>query len=518
MFMAKGYLGIELTSAKIRYVFLTKKGKNIRLEKAGSFIFRVDPSAEGALNHMITNILKRENLSPQKIFVSLSRSDVLAREIPLPRMKNDEFEEVISSEIEKIPTYSENSFDYISQKFEIDKDKFNVVFAAINKQLLTYILSEVQKTKISFLNFEITPLNLPQILTSGFPIKPNQGILVINDMLSHLIIYQDKTYKLFYKTTSGSNHLISNNVVNEKNVSVFAGEVQRVLKAYHNDHKEEKIEDLLLIWDQSVSSELGEAIQKEVDQKIVAVDLKDYMDLPEAPPETETSEKKQSESLDNSVYLLPSCGILSEWKKIRNYFPLDHFFRDFHLKRCIFQASVLSLIFIAISGFFIGKLVYGLHQKKVRARKAIEQVQWEKEDLKNATRELYRKRDEYLRVRQGLLDQATYLRVINRVYWSDILGVVAEEMPEKLSLVSFQFRESGKVTFKGESMNIESVSELIRRIDKTKLLTNGRFDYLTEKIVDEKKIFTFGILAQLKEVPLEDLDKDNKDTETEEQP
>ncbi len=510
--MGKGYLGIELTSIKLRYVFLTRKGKKLSLEKAGSFIFRVDPTAEGAITHMVSNILKRENISPQKIFISLSRVDVLARELVLPPMKADEFEEVIVSEIEKIPTFSENSFDYISQKFEITKDKYNVIFAAINKRLLLYILNEVQKTKIPFLHFDITPLNLPQVINSSLPFKPNQAFLVINDMLSHLIIYHKNKYKLFYKTTSGSNHLIVNNAVNDKNVSVFAGEIQRVLKAYLNEHKEEKIEDLLLIWDKSVSSDIPEEIQKYLDQKVIAMDLKDYLEVKELDKEEEA---KQAEPLDNPLFLLPAYSILAEHKKQREHFSPDHFFKDFHLKKCIYQAVFLSAIFILISGFFIGRLCFGLHRKKVRAKDAIKNVQWEKDDLKNATRELYLKRDEYLTIRQGLLDQATYLKVINRVYWTDVLGVVAEKMPKDLSLISFNLKEDGNVTFRGQSLNIEAVSEMIRKIDDSDLLTDSRFDYLTEKIVEDKKIFGFGILAQLRQMTVDEIDAEEKTQEEE---
>ncbi len=507
--MAKGYLGIELTSAKLRYVFLTRKGKDLQLEKAGTFIFKVDPTIDSALTHMLTNILKRENIAPEKIFVSLSRADVLARELILPPMKADELEEVIVSEIEKIPTFSENSFDYIYHKFEISKEKSNVVFSAINRKLLSYILNEVQNVKIPFLNFEISPLNLPQIVNSVIPFKPNQAFLLINDMVSHLVLYTDKKYKLFYKTTSGTNHLVTNNVVNEKTVSAFAGEIQRVLKAYLNEHKDEKVEDLLMLWDTSTSAVLGDELQKHVDLKIQQCRLRDFFIINDG----EAKEEKETDPLDNPAYLFGGGGIYAEKNKVKVHFPLDHFFRDFHLKKCIIQAGVLSLIFIIISGFFIGKLSYGFYRKKVKAKKAIENVQWEKEDLQNATRELYRKRDEYLTVRQGLLDQATYLKVINRIYWTDVLGVVAENMPKQSSLVYFFLKEDGKVVFKGESMNIESVSEMIRKIDSSELLTDGRFDYLTEKIVDGKKIFTFGILAQLKQMTIAEIETQDKEKE-----
>lgn len=468
-------------------------------------MFRADPSAEGALTNMIANVIKRENISPERIFLSLSRSDVLARELVLPPMKSDELEEVLVSEIEKIPTFSENSFDYVYQKFDISKENANVIFAALNKKILSYILDETQKTKIPFLHFDITPLNIPQVVDADTPLKDNQAFLLINDMVSHLIIYRQNKYKLFYKTTSGTNHLVTNNVLNERNIATLAGEIQRVLKAYLHQNKQEKVEDLLVLWDKSVAPELIEEFQKNFDLKIEPFDLKKYITIEDA----SAPEGESTVSLDNPVYFFPIAGIYGEHRKTKFHFPLDHFFRDFHVKKCLWGAIMCSLLFIAISGLFIGRLCFGLHQKKIKTQQAIENVQWEKEDLKTATKELYDKRDQYLTVRQGLLDQATFLKVINRIYWTDVLGVVAKNIPNQLSLVSFQMKENGQVVFKGESMTIESVSELIRRVDGADLLNNGRFDYLTEKMIQEQKVFSFGIMAQLKQMTLEEIEAED---------
>lgn len=123
--------------------------------------------------------------------------------------------------------------------------------------------------------------------------------------------------------------------------------------------------------------------------------------------------------------------------------------------------------------------------------------------LRVTTTELYRQRDEYLAVRQGLLDQANYIKTLNRVAWSQVLSVFAEEMPKDMALTSFKFNETGKVSFFGDSLEVETVSELIRRIDTSAILEKGMFDFFTEKVVDEQKIYSFGILAQLQDNPEE---------------
>ncbi len=93
--------------------------------------------------------------------------------------------------------------------------------------------------------------------------------------------------------------------------------------------------------------------------------------------------------------------------------------------------------------------------------------------------------------------------------WAEVFAIVANELPEDLALSSFKFSEHGKADIKGEAFNMESIAELIRRIDESAILNKGKFDFLREKKVKEEKLFNFGILAKLKEEQKAD-DDENK--------
>jgi Tfp pilus assembly protein PilN len=118
--------------------------------------------------------------------------------------------------------------------------------------------------------------------------------------------------------------------------------------------------------------------------------------------------------------------------------------------------------------------------------------------LRASSADLYAKRDQYMNIREGLLNQATFIKKLNRVSWSQVFSVVSDELPQNIGLTSFEFRDGGSATFSGEALTVETIAELMRSIDSSAILTNPQFDFLREKMEGEQKIFTFGIFAQLK--------------------
>jgi hypothetical protein len=111
----------------------------------------------------------------------------------------------------------------------------------------------------------------------------------------------------------------------------------------------------------------------------------------------------------------------------------------------------------------------------------IAETQAQADELKNSAADLYRQRDEYRAVREGLLAQANFVKSLNRVSWTQVLSVMSEEMPDKLRLTTFKFNHSGNVSFFGESLAIETVAELLRRVNNSSILQNGKFDFMSEK-------------------------------------
>ena len=156
------------------------------------------------------------------------------------------------------------------------------------------------------------------------------------------------------------------------------------------------------------------------------------------------------------------------------------------------------MIYLGLVVFFMGNSILAHYNGRQELIAKQQKVAAESEQLKQQYTDLFRQRDEYLAIRQGLLEQATYVQMLNRISWSEVLSVVAEDIPEQLSLTKFRFAEGGTVTFEGESLQIETVAELIRRVEHSEFLMEGKFDFLREATVEEQKIFVYGIFSSLK--------------------
>lgn len=491
--MYKGYLTIELTSSRIRYMLLGRKGRGYEVLKCGFLPFALNISAPGDLTRQLQEVIKREALHPQKLFVTLGFQENFIRQVHMPKMNVKEMEEAITAEIEKYPSYSKRQFDYIYDVSNLAKSKGNVVFAAIEQSVLNYVLSECQKLGIPFQHLEIAPLNIKEIIHLIEPSVDNQTILVVNDTVSYLMIARGLRYQLIYKVGIGIEHLYPhrNDQISETNVFNLIGELQRVLKSYLSQHRLERLNKIWLVWDKQGAAGFNQAMHGQLGLDVEVLSLEQIA--------------KFGESVDpnaaNPAYMTGVTPAIIDLENIKEQFPLNHFFRALHFKRYVFQLLAASLFSILIAGYFLGmkSLEFMDEQKSIKAE--IVATTDAINTLKATTTELYRQRDEYLAVRQGLLDQANYIKTLNRVAWSQVLSVFAEEMPKDMALTSFKFNETGKVSFFGDSLEVETVSELIRRIDTSAILEKGMFDFFTEKVVDEQKIYSFGILAQLQDNP-----------------
>jgi len=160
--------------------------------------------------------------------------------------------------------------------------------------------------------------------------------------------------------------------------------------------------------------------------------------------------------------------------------------------------ATVSLMFILCIG--IGCTIFSENfHKKTRALQAKTKVVSEKiEHLRIESKQLFEEREEYLGTRQRLLDQATFVNMLNRVSWSQVFSVFAKELPEEVALKSFKFSESGKAHIKGMAFQMDSIAAIIRRIEDSAILEDGKFDFLRENNIKDKKVYDFSIFAKLK--------------------
>jgi len=487
--MMKKYLGVDISDDAIRYVYLNTKGFNYVISKAGKSKIDFDLLSPGALRNAIKDLVKQEKLKPSRIFVTLSRKDTVIHQFMLPKLSAKEFEEVITTEIEKIPTFHKQAYDYIYRKYPVSKDKFKVILSAVRRDILDRVLKEVHKTGIPFQHFELTPLNFKELPNAIDAVDECDAFVVVSDRQTYMSIYDEYQYKLFYKLASGLNQF--QHTVSQEQIRLivldWAAQLKRVLKSYLLDNRNIKIRKIWLVWDKEVAPNLDQYMGDEFEIPVEILDVRKIKKI------------KTIENYPlNPIYALALSPIVCHIHQLKLQFSLKHFFGRFQLHKYLLKSSTLAALIIGIFGvsFTIGNK--WINEKKNDFVNQSRAAETKTLTLRKEAANLYVEYAEYDQIRQQFLAQATYVQELNRVSWAQVFAVVANELPLDLSLTSFKFSENGSAKIKGDALNMESISEMLRRIEESAILDKGKFDFLKEKQIKENKLFNFGIMAMLK--------------------
>lgn len=488
--MAKGFLGLEISDKLIRYVYLEKNGNSQRVLRAGKSAFKADLSAQGVLSGLIEGIFQENSIAPERIFLTISRRETVVHQVVLPKMSPRELEAVVIGEVEKIPDFANRNFEYIYRVYKHSKEKDKITFAAVSQSFLKNIIQEVQKTEVICYDLEIAPLNLKEILPVASNGKQCHVQLIVNNQHSFFTIFDNHQYRLFYKSSTGSDQFSGNltEAGREQSLSQWLGELKRVLKSYLMENRGTQINHLYLIWDREVVPDLDKRVEAELALKVEVPSLNNIKGILIEEP-----------AYLNPIYILALTPIIYQAQKSPAQFPLDHFFKSFQIKKCLMQTSLVAAVFLCLVGLAYFLIHRDMEHKKNAELAEASHITQQIENENREAQKLFEKRDQYLSVRQRLLDQASYVQQLNRVSWSQVLAVFANELPENLALTSFRFTESGRAQIQGDALSMDSIAGLIRRIETSAILENGNFDFLTEKKIEEQKLFSFGILAKLKD-------------------
>lgn len=488
--MAKKYLGVDISDDSVRYVYLKSKGFSFVVLKAGKSSIDFDVTSQGALRNAIKGLVKQEKLKPSRIFVSISRKDTVVHQLVLPKLSAREFEEVITSEIEKIPTFHNEAYDYIYRKFPVGRDKFKVIMSAIRRDVLDNVLKEVNKTGIPFKDVEITPLNFKDIPELIEPVENCHAYVLVSDRQTYLSIYDKDQYKLIYKLASGLNqfkHTVSQEQI-KLIVSDWSSQLKRVFKSFLLENRNLKVDKIWLVWDKETAPNLDQYMGSEFNIPVEILDIRKINKI------------KTIENYPlNPIYALAMAPVLSHIHQIDSQYSLRHFFGRFQMNRYVLKTGVLAAAVIAVFAATFGVTNLWIDEQKQALETETRAVKYQTVELQREAADLFAQHKTYNEIRQRFLAQATYVQELNRVSWAEVFAIVANELPTDLALTSFKFTESGNADIKGEALNMESIAELIRRIDESVILNKGKFDFLKEKRVEEQKLFNFGILARLKE-------------------
>lgn len=487
--MEKGYLGLEIGEKILRFVYVTKQKNAYVMTRAGELEVNLNFTTPGSLTQAIRMIVEKEELLPKRVFVSISRKDVLIHQQLMPKMNAAELAEVVPGEIEKIPFFYNQNFEYSYTAFMHSKEKDRVLLVAVAQDFLKSVIDEVDATKLAFRDIEISPLNLKDILPRPPKADRCEATLVVQELCTYFCIYKGSNYLGVYRSPIGAQQIMSPvNAQNQENMlSNWIGEFNRVVKAHLVENPQTPIEHLWLIADKSISFKIGIQLSKDLDINTEIVNAATVPNLT-VPENIEW----------NPSYINALTPLMYTINAKKPLFALDHFFAKFQLQKYVMLLMVKSMIFLFVLVFGMGGVNFFVKKDLAMLRDETKRISLEIQDLNQKNKDLFAQKNEYLDVRKKLLAQASYVQEINRTSWTHVLAAIATELPAELALTGFKFNEAGDVQIKGDTFDITNIAELIRKVDQSSILEGGKFDFLKEKKEKEVKLFNFGINANLK--------------------
>lgn len=487
--MEKGYLGLEIGEKILRFVYVAKQKGAYVLSRAGEMEVNLNFSSTGALTQAIRMIVEKEELLPKRVFVAISRKDVLIHQQLMPKMNAAELAEVVPGEIEKIPFFYNQNFEYSYTAFMHSKEKDRVLLVAVAQDFLKSLIDEVDATKLPFRDIEISPLNLKDILPKPLKADRCDAILVVQELCSYFCIYKGSAYLGVYRSPVGAQQIMSpvNAHHQEQMLGTWVAEFSRVAKSHLVEHPETPIEHLWLVADKSIALMVGTQLNKDLD---ITTEIINSDSIPNL---------KVAENVEwNPSYVNALTPLMYTINTKKPLFALDHFFAKFQMQKYVMLLMVKSIIFLFVLVFGMGGVNYFVNKDLAMLKEETKQISQDIQLLSQQNKYLFDQKNEYLEVRKKLLAQASYVKEINRTSWTHVLAAIATELPTELSLTGFRFSENGDVQIKGDTFDITNIAELIRKVDQSSILEGGKFDFLKEKKQQEVKLFNFGIQATLK--------------------
>ncbi|MCM8773604.1 MAG: PilN domain-containing protein [Candidatus Omnitrophica bacterium] len=492
--MSEVFLGLGLTQQEIIYVYLEKINKKTFVFTTGGRLYIQSTSFSPTVLHSyIEQILTKEKASPKKIFISIFRSDIVTHQLVFPKMSCQEMEEVVPGEIEKIPNFSNKEFEYLYFPYEPTDKKIKVIFVAILKELLNHIVEGIRPflSSISVESIEISPLNFLNVLyrLDNF----SEGILIaVDDRCSYILIFLNNECKIFYVSNIGKSELcLSKDGERKINSIVFSNwqeELRRLFRAYSVEYKRDIPHNIWLVWDDKEGIPFDKLLSEGLGSRVNRLDIERLSNI-----------KVEDKELLNPIYGIAASSLISYIKNYKSEFSFEKLVLPVKFKRELNKLIFLSISYLIIVGLFLGGIIFINSFREKILTKKLKEIKSEVVLLESKANQLNEEMNELLAIKERLLNQARVIREINRISWSRVFGDIVENLPQQVSLNSFKVAKSGRVEIRGETLQIESVAQLMRNLENSKVLAELKFDFMRSKEKEGRRTFSFGIVARLKE-------------------
>lgn len=175
--------GLDIGYTSVRAVQLEKKGGLVHLGgysevPIGKDVFsehnKIDTDNLALAIKQVTETSKIKPINSKQVVCALPESDIFVKVLPFPKMPDEELEEVITLEAEKIVPFSISElyldWERVKTGSEKENEKDNILVVAASQKLIHSYLDAIKKAGLEVIALEIEPAAVCRAL-----IKQNEG-------------------------------------------------------------------------------------------------------------------------------------------------------------------------------------------------------------------------------------------------------------------------------------------------------------------------------------------------------
>lgn len=486
------FISLEFGHKEIRCVCLERKGNSLFISQTGTLSFSDDIFREKdtqKVSSFLKDFFKKKRFSPKYIYFSLYHKDVIFQELLLPLMPYKEIEGVVINEIEKLPHFSSTNYVCTYQIYDLsDKKKLKVLYLAFPKSDLEFCLKVLKKSGCNNIKgFDITPLSLLNLYYVKSGLK-DTALVLLEDRLSYVLISSKGKCSVLYVANSGFDDICDSNKskVDELSFKAWAEEIKRTFKFYEIESRK-NISGIVLVWDNEKISDLDKTFSSYINREV---------NRPELPKQIKLYKKNLTSPLNYKYF--PSIGTALKALKIKHEFNLERIWckekTPEYSRKLILYTFTYILITAILSTSFIFNLINKTRNLVVERKQLSEKIRV----LEKKTSQLNTERNSYLKLKEEILKQASFIAKLNKKSWSKAFLKAGEVLPSDVWLKSFSLDESGSFKIEGWGITLDSVAGFMRALKNVDFFSDVKFSFIREREIEKKVVEEFGISSRVK--------------------
>lgn len=490
-------VGLEITQSKITAVELEKQASGVLVRNIASTETPNQAVKDGVIintdvvSQVIRKLFQAAGITTKKAVISLSGKGVIVQSITLPSMPSHELNEVVRSELERYPLLITDKFvfDYkpLSEFVEKGYNRTRVFLSGISYELLNSYFECMKKAGISIESIDVALLSLITSQYADIVKGKATASLLISDKKTQVTIVKDGKFHLFYSIDVGDSELFesttdSNYSVNEKTLNYLLEELERIFKFYEKEFESDKVERVIVSYNDYKFSQLTERISSFFSKHIsieTANPFKNIKGSSKAIQEGTEKEAVANFAVATGAALrgLDIIGHSLSLKLLQHYIP-----RPRELKRAYISTAIsfAAIVLVAV-GIYI-------HQN-ILSSSFLSQINEDKLKIASLDQRLQVLRglaEKHKYFREVLKRQASYLKVLNRVSWSVLLSRVTNQIPDDAWLDKFKADEKQSMKLDGGTFTVEKVAGFIRQLAQDETFGDVCLDEIKQKSFTKK--------------------------------